>query len=851
MSTPHNYKDVRRRRSLRALVTVGALAISAMPSIAQRGYVIVGDQVRINRASHWRAWQGASSLVQITPNGSITPLLIRKGTNAALDAAHHAVTGTAGGIQAGSNPTQARRVIDGNPSTSWGPDPSAPLADWWLELDLGRLVVVRNIVIRFAEQGQGDPLLQFKVLAWRQPPPRSTAKYTLAGTSTPKFWEIGRTTRPNKSQRVFEFEPRPTETADATFIGDPIERIQLIATHSDTSRAFEVTGAQYEALPSSQRGAIDHYRLTLAGSVRQVSQAEYDGFSAERRGPIRYFRRELPRIAEIEVIAVGDNLNLGLDTRGGSAVIETSGGDYKDISGVIADGNYNKGHNGSIFSKQYQYLEDLGGLFWVDTMHFLTDGASAIEEIRADVSDGSRAPDGSISYVPIVHDAASDKPGRLRFREIRMPPQKVRYLRARFANPLSGLSYIGFTEVMLYGAGYVPGVELTSDLIELGQSRSLTSIEWDGERPAGTSINIQTRTGNELQQNTIYHDSNGIVVLESRYKRLPSSRRGEVTTTAEPGGDWSPWSTAYAASGAEIVSPSPRQYLQLRATLETDLIDVAATLRSVVVNMADPVAQRLVGEIWPLHIDQIGESEEFTLYLRADFAGATQGFDEVRLTATAGTTMQLLSVHRGTERELETGTGASLTTLRTDAGGWTDTLQVLFPERVTGNPGLLALRFRATLFANSASFRSFVRDGIGGHWQPVNEGDATAFVGSERATVLALAGQQVLTNLTVVPPVFSPNGDGVNDEQVFRFAVSRISGTRPVTLSIHDLAGRLVRRLIERRQDARGQYELVWDGADAQGDLVAPGLYLVRIGVDVDSGDAERTSAQCVVYVTY
>lgn len=836
-------------------------ALGAVPARAQQGYVIRGNQVLVDQASHWRAWQGASSLVEISATAGITPLLVRKNINAALDAARFTVTApTGGGVTVGSNAGTAGNLIDGDPATSWGPDPASPLSDWWLELNLGRLVVVKKIAIHFAAEGEGDPFLQFKVLGRRQTPSRSSSKprYILAGTDIPRFWEIGRTSKPNKSERLIEFEPRPTEEPDAAFQGDPLDRLQIIATSSDSTRAQEITAEAWQALPVARRGVVEHYRRELSGRETRVSESEYAGIDPARQGPIRYFRREIPRIAEIEVLSEGDNVNLGLIERGGSGFIKTSGNVYKDIGATISDGDYGTGPTGSLFGDEtYDYLEDLGALFWVDAIHFLTDGESPLAELVVDVSDGTRAPDGSISYTRVGGSSsrATSTPGGLRYREIRIAPSKVRYLRALFQNPLAGLSYVSFTEVLFYGAGYVPEVVLTSDLIQLGASKNLISIDWDGDAPEGTTIHLQTRTGNQLQEEKIFHDSDGNVVTESRYGRLPASKKGEITSTFLPGNDWSSWSVPYAASGAEITSPSPRQYLQLRTTLVTDRADVAATLRSIRLNMSDPVADRLQGEVWPVRVARVGRQEAFSYFIRPSFATGSQGFDEVMVEATAGTAMTLVGLRAGTDAEFAAGTPVETAAADLEVtASAPDTLQFQLPQRVSRGTDLVEVRMRAAVLGNSASFRTFVRSSSGagaGLWQRVDEGDATDLVTSQTVTVLALEGADVIQDLSLASPAFTPNGDGINDRLAVRFAVARVTGERSVRLTVHDLGGRQVRRIDERRADSRGRYEILWDGADASGHLVPPGIYAISVDVDVDSESAGSTSLQRVVYVAY
>jgi len=88
--------------------------------------------------------------------------------------------------------------------------------------------------------------------------------------------------------------------------------------------------------------------------------------------------------------------------------------------------------------------------------------------------------------------------------------------------------------------------------------------------------------------------------------------------------------------------------------------------------------------------------------------------------------------------------------------------------------------------------------------------------------------------------VLTPNGDGINDEIAFEFAVLKINTARSVGITLFDLSGRKMRRIEESRTLANGLYRLLWDGRDEAGALVPPGLYLAQIEVDSDSGDNNR-----------
>lgn len=848
------------RRGISNLVWIGILLAFPLQAWSQQGHAIRGNQVLIDRAAHWQVWKGASSLLDIsTADNTVRPSFIRKEVNAAQDAPQFSATGE-GGVIAGSGTNTATNLIDGDLQTMWGPNPESPLEDWWTEVNLGRIVVVKKIVIHFAQEGEGDPFLQFKVLGWRQPPPRSVSGYYLdePKTNVPNFWEIGRTDKPNKTQRVFEFEPRPTEGSDLLFRGDPLERILIIAINSDSTKAEELTEQEYDNLPTQQQGAIEFYRKERSGRETLISQEEYASINPERRGPIRYYRREIPRIAEIEVVAEGDNINIGVVERGGQVTIEDNGG-VKDIGATVADGNYSTGVNGSIFGyRDYDYFEDLGALFWVDTMHFLTDGASAINELYVDVSDGTRAPDGSIKWTRVGQSTSRDAFGHtssrgLRFREIQIEPSKIRFIRSPFQNPLSSLSYIAFTEVMLYGEGFVAEVSLTSDLIQFNEPKNLISVEWEADTPPGTQVQLQTRTGNELIEEKVYHDSNGRVVTEKRYNKLPKSKKGDITSTFEPGNDWSTWSVPHTQSGEAIKSPSPRQYMELRLILLTDRADAGATLRSIAINTSDPVADRLVGEVWPTRIETVGTPEEFSYFIRPDFTAADQGFDEITLAATAGAEIELLEVRTGSKDDFANGqttnyAPADLTLIDTPA----DSLRLRLNEKIDRGTELVQVRFRATIFGNSASFRALVQNSaVPGFWQRVDEGDPTELVSSQTVTVLALSGDEIIRDFSLESQVFTPNGDGVNDELVVSFGVARVGAERPVTLTVYDLSGVEANRIEERRSDPRGNYVFQWDGKDHLGELVPPGIYLARVKVDVDSDSADNTFVQRVVHVAY
>ena len=122
--------------------------------------------------------------------------------------------------------------------------------------------------------------------------------------------------------------------------------------------------------------------------------------------------------------------------------------------------------------------------------------------------------------------------------------------------------------------------------------------------------------------------------------------------------------------------------------------------------------------------------------------------------------------------------------------------------------------------------------------------DATELVDSQttRATVFA---QLAVVEQLQLPSVFSPNGDGVNDEMAIQFTTLHLLEPRLANITFHDLSGRLVGRArpVAGAAVTTGAVRYLWDGRQEDGNLAAPGLYLfnLRLGTDADDVQIVRT----------
>ena len=846
-------------------------------AFAQSGYRIAADQVVVDRRTHWQSWNFPPGVLDLGSDGTVQPRSLRRDVNAVGDIVANLRARPPDGLKkdpedivladailggARSNVAGVENLFDGDMTTYWEPDPPTEALDlgtqWWFIVDLGRLVMAKKLVLKFVDEELGDPFLQFDLLASQGNIPKGNQR-----SPTPEFTTILRTLKPNKEQRVFEL----VTNSESTFAGAGMRFVQIIITGSDFDRGREVSPAQYEALPASDQGAVEFYKRQADGSETVVSPEIYELLTAEQQGPIRYFQRERPRLAELEVWAEGDEILTGTLARGGYGTATQTAAINNLIDGQIESKVqflYSFGR-GSFKDPEGIVFFDLGAFYWIDAFR-MAYGGSPFKDYRLDFSDGSLEADGSLKWTttgtrqtsaPTAVGSKWESETNLRFGTYEgndFERVKARFFRLVWEQVESATARGGATgqpsEIQLYGRGYHPEVTLTSNLIRLGGSRNLLSIEWDADTPPGTSVVLQTRTGNELDEVLRYFKKDGTEVTEAEYNKLLSIFRGDTIGEEVAGGDWSDWSAPYEdASGSPITSPSPRAYLEVRAVLRSDTPDYSATLRSIRLNFTNPVAQGLSGEVTPFAVEQLGQSQRFSLYVRPEFAAGDPGFDQLLVVAPSDMRLSFAGVYGGPAEALATDVGADWALDGAEvvptAG---DSLQIAFSE-INPSSGVEVMRldFSTALFSTGAVLQASLQHSVEGEggWQRVDPGEAVAEVVSNTTTLVGkVASGPLVQAVSVEPAVFTPNGDGINDEASFRFTVVKVGDDSPVEVHIYDLQGRLVRRLVEQRALSTGSYGIAWDGRDEQGEVAPPGVYLARLRVDTDTEGSQIGNAE-------
>ncbi len=825
------------------------VALGCRAAEAQQGYAIQGDRIVTQGADQWRQWIFPFGTVDIDSEGS-RPHFVESELNASLNAHRFPLAADEdekeGGIlAAGSDLAGAAHILDGHIATYWAPDLDDPQDLWWVAIDLGRIVSAKRIVLRFAQAGAGDPFYQFRLMvADGEGQVGDNLDYHL----------VGKTERPNVEQREFSFELQPFQSADPHFTGDALRFVQVVMTDSRLSKAEEVDSLAYQNLPAALQGTVEYFGRSRSGSEWLLDAGAYALLDPSERGSIRYYRREQPRLAEVEVWTLGENISLGAIQRGGR--VEGHGfnptrsldGDYTTWYGL------QQSYTREAAEPERQVLFDLGALYWLDVFHFLPPAARSaggtLGNYRMKLSDGSLAPDGSLQWVQVEERRAFRQP---RFQEVRFALQKVRYIAFDYLVGRGG-SRAGWSELQAYGEGYQPEVVLESPLIDLSSSRNLTTLHWEADVPPATRIEVATRTGDQTKVNTTYYRSDGAEVDKKAYHKLIAALRGDsLNVLVVDEETWSPWSKPHLLSGQVITSPSPRRFLKTQVRLRSDDPQSAVLLRRLEVSFSQPWVGRALGEVFPVQVERSGEDTPLTFFVRPVRRVGDPGIDEVLLISSGGTPLSLRQVRLGPAAAVATGGGQVLgldvvEVLDTAS----DSLWVRLPDAV-GRDAVIAVDVRTALFGHGVSFAGRVGNRAdSGTWQLVEaDQEAVAAVESGVLRVLVPSGQVGLADLTLDTAVVTPNGDGINDAARIGFAVLRLDGTQAVVVSVCDLAGRRLWQREQVRQRASGQYAVTWEGVDEVGEPVPPGTYLLQVAVAADARRQVQTEMMRLVHVVY
>ena len=769
------------------------MALKAAQAILYSSGVVLGlsvaiaaEQIRFDTAEQWREWPLPMGIVQLDETGIVRSVEIRKNVDSVRNAAAFG-----GGIRAvGSNAFTAARLIDGDPLTGWSPDPAANSEDWWVEIDLGRAVAARRITLVFAEDA--PPLALFDVFLSTGEPAIDVVGNPIEGTL---IYRTKQRFKENAKHRInIELDP----------VRDPL--LQFM---------------RFEALDL-------------------VPGAE---------------------LVEVEVEAIGDNMALDLLAKGGGLelIVDIDGfGDAASFANVLplADGRFSLWSENRRINRSVNVISrmtlDLGAVYWVDIVRIVGDFLSRPGQFRFNfdryevlTSDGSLAPDGTRIWHKQFAGKASQSNRQLGIANHHFATTKTRYVRVEWvfwdaacAAACTGCGIVppcqfwgGTRELQVFGAGHPSRVVFSSPLIDLGSDKQVQTLRWGADAPAGSHLEVRSRSGNELQLQVTYHDKNNKEVTAKKYGKLIPSFKGRIDTAFSAGGDWSPWSNIYLRPGEAFQSPSPRRYMELQVALISARAERGVQLDWLEIEFDNPLAQQVLGEIFPVQV-QPGKQTEFTYYIQPRQIAGT-GFDRLLLETSAP--VEFKGVWVDGERQ-------EVVLEETDRG-----FAVTLPAPIRESR-LLELRFVGTVFVDATRFDAFLADSRDAALarQRVDSGDAYAEVVSSTNAVRLPVAPQLLANVSIEPRILTPNADGVNDVLRVEFDLVNVLAPRLVGLRVFDMAGRLLQVLEE--QGLAGDGAVVWDGGAQDGVRVPPGLYVAELRIDGDGGIQSRRRVISVAY---
>jgi hypothetical protein len=466
------------------------------------------------------------------------------------------------------------------------------------------------------------------------------------------------------------------------------------------------------------------------------------------------------------------------------------------------------------------------------------------------------------------------------------PPRYVQSIRLRATSPVD----FEIDELEVFGQGFLSQAQYLSDIFDAGQPAVWGALRWTeavlGD-PRFSGLQIRTRTGadatpfvftrkltgkQDAEELSLSLDNPGREMGLAEYKSLPKTdalgRQWEAGPVKDDLVNWSPFSTPYPAGAANgpglpIVSPSPRRYMQFQVLFNSDDLEAARVLTSLSFDLlTPPFADDLVGEVFPREVE-VSRTIPFVFAVRAAMKTAgLRGFDTIEIaTPIRVEGIDAVELFDAGDRPVASRQFAGLDDT-TQVDGFRieavaeDRFAVRFPL-VQQDGSLVRIRFRAGVLTYSTNFTAAVRlSGESGAAQTIAPGDAVslgeqddpAFSGTTVLSTSLLEQGRLLAQARVVPSLFTPNGDGVNDRVAVQYNLLSLSAPRPVEIAVYDLSGRRV-RLLHQGPEANGRYEdKVWDGRDQAGKWVPPGLYLVRIAVEGDSRQEEESRAVGVVY---
>ena len=404
-------------------------------------------------------------------------------------------------------------------------------------------------------------------------------------------------------------------------------------------------------------------------------------------------------------------------------------------------------------------------------------------------------------------------------------------------------------EFEIFGDGFASQASYVSNVIDLGMASSLGELTWSGSRDQGATVNLSMRSGDDTDPNFYWRFTfrgdersrfavSGEPLTLDRYKRLEEGEKAGISPDNESWEFWTP-PLDFDRGHSELVGLRPRRYLQFKADFLSERALAAGRMEYLQFNVSQPpVASQVLAEIVP-HQVEVGEVVQFIYKILPNLEQSDLGFDSIEIDTPIEVT-SIDAVYIGGEEQ-------DFTIAERDAKSFVVQVPRIDLNR-TGE--LVEVEFQAEVFQVGTVFSGRVFDSQLPHEvrQRITAGNADDLAESNTLSVgLSTVANPAVKALWLAPRLFTPNGDGVNDLLQIEYDLVNLSGDVPVTIDLYDLAG-VKRCEVAHSTAASGRFSATWEGVDDAGNLLPPGLYLLRLEVDSDKAKDVEVAVVRLVY---
>lgn len=354
-------------------------------------------------------------------------------------------------------------------------------------------------------------------------------------------------------------------------------------------------------------------------------------------------------------------------------------------------------------------------------------------------------------------------------------------------------------EIEVYGVGYLSSGEYYSKVIDVGQPVNWGWAEWEAELPEGTGITFQFRTGSSPSVN----DS------------------------------WSQWSPEISSFEVMKVT-EPRRYIQFKVNLSTSSTETPILKRLSIFYHKKLVAKSITLEVEP-SVVPILKRTEITCNFDVEVDNNSLGIDTLIIFTPSPANVESVTLN---------GNPVAYSVISSP-----EYVKVAFQQPINSS-SRISVKLSLTLYLDINEFPSVVISKM--------TASNPQFVDTRKRgnlnswTVLTTdVPERLIVDLQINPNPFSPNGDGLNDRTQISFFLANLLVERNLKIQIFDLTGRLIKTIFDGQSKAFAYISsnsFTWDGRDENGRLVRPGVYLLRVAINADTGVESVFKTITVVY---